>query len=755
VEFDGRIPISKGKLVYRFSQSLTQSQRSFLEKYGGDLFLDPSLGTLRFFSPAKGVQLFRPRDARGEDLVYVVLRFLEENRETFKIRTDSLLLSEGFMIDEGHHLLLFCQTAGGAPICGTAVRVVVSGSESREGPGFLKSIKAFVLEDPPSSQMSFAPREIVEDVLAGEEVQLTFAEKQCYFPRYDASSLKPVWYARGTTADGDPMAFYFDAQSGELLEKREIVSELGEVTGAVAGLYPDPENVFAVANQISRNPDGSPAFFPVAGARVAGLFNSPADNAVTDRDGAFMFPIKDGTASLLQCTLEYGRCGNELFKDPAAGESCANADFNVYLRVVKGGQNVGCGMEPTSRLLTEVSPGPVGDQDSVAFIFNSAQQPPALLTTTSLQLMTFHHVRKAMVEMLNRISSNKIDGVIPTERRVYPLTVSIPYLFDANDPNVLLPQPNFLQYRPDKDFAKICLTAFLDKDQAMTPTLILHEAAGHHAIALITGTLQTKGFDCVGLPGCIEQDPDQRNVFEGKMLEGFADGLAAYAANTSKFGYYAANDPTNRGSFSYDIADVQSSMNRFNSIERAEVAKALWEIREGFTSVDPPRGRDVAANLLYRFLAQNRTVNGTDRIFDPSILLNELLAVLDRRGFTDGSDDNRDTISKWDRQVINAFSGLKISDKPFIRGDANQDLDVDLSDAIWILGHLFDGKLDPRCLDAMDVDSTGELDLTDPIYLLNFSFLGGPRPPQPFPECNVTLDPAKDPLGCEKFACKF
>src|SRR6185503_3203608 len=196
VEFDGRLPISKGKLVYRFSPDLGYSQRSFLERYQGDLFLDPTLGTLRFFSPTRGVQLYRPGDAGKVDLVYLVLRFIRENRDVFKINTETLLLSGEYEIDEGHYLLIFRQAAGEVPICGAAVRVVVSGRESPEGPGLLKSIKAFVVEEASPTQTFFAPEYTVEDVLASVCMEMTSTEKQCYFPRYDAASITPVWYAR-------------------------------------------------------------------------------------------------------------------------------------------------------------------------------------------------------------------------------------------------------------------------------------------------------------------------------------------------------------------------------------------------------------------------------------------------------------------------------------------------------------------------------------------------------------------------------
>jgi len=82
----------------------------------------------------------------------------------------------------------------------------------------------------------------------------------------------------------------------------------------------------------------------------------------------------------------------------------------------------------------------------------------------------------------------------------------------------------------------------------------------------------------------------------------------------------------------------------------------------------------------------------------------------------------------------------------FLRGDANGDGTVDISDPVAALGFLFaGGRL--GCLDAADDDGSGEIDITDPIYSLGFSFLGGPPPPAPFPACGE--DPRADPLGCE------
>jgi hypothetical protein len=91
-----------------------------------------------------------------------------------------------------------------------------------------------------------------------------------------------------------------------------------------------------------------------------------------------------------------------------------------------------------------------------------------------------------------------------------------------------------------------------------------------------------------------------------------------------------------------------------------------------------------------------------------------------------------------------AFEGMP----RFRRGDANTDDVVDLSDAITILSHLFEGTADIFCADAADTDDNGDLDITDPIVLLRFLFQNGSRPPPPGPDV-FGVDPTLDALGCK------
>ena len=72
--------------------------------------------------------------------------------------------------------------------------------------------------------------------------------------------------------------------------------------------------------------------------------------------------------------------------------------------------------------------------------------------------------------------------------------------------------------------------------------------------------------------------------------------------------------------------------------------------------------------------------------------------------------------------------------------DFNQDMNMDLSDAVALLNHLFLGGDGPPCDDnnvadagniqLLDVNADGGADLSDSVYVLGFLFLGGPAPVQ-------------------------
>ncbi len=97
------------------------------------------------------------------------------------------------------------------------------------------------------------------------------------------------------------------------------------------------------------------------------------------------------------------------------------------------------------------------------------------------------------------------------------------------------------------------------------------------------------------------------------------------------------------------------------------------------------------------------------------------------------------------RRVLVIF-GRALGERTFVRGRANADTQIDLSDAVFILGYLFLGSSAPECFDAADVNDSGIIDLSGAVHLLNHLFVGGAPPPPPYPEAGEDVTP--DALDC-------
>lgn len=82
----------------------------------------------------------------------------------------------------------------------------------------------------------------------------------------------------------------------------------------------------------------------------------------------------------------------------------------------------------------------------------------------------------------------------------------------------------------------------------------------------------------------------------------------------------------------------------------------------------------------------------------------------------------------------------------FVRGDANGDLSVNISDVQASLSYIFGLPNNVNCPKAVDFTDDGSVVLNDPIQLLSFLFSSGPPPPPPFPLAG--LDPTPDGIPC-------
>jgi hypothetical protein len=86
-------------------------------------------------------------------------------------------------------------------------------------------------------------------------------------------------------------------------------------------------------------------------------------------------------------------------------------------------------------------------------------------------------------------------------------------------------------------------------------------------------------------------------------------------------------------------------------------------------------------------------------------------------------------IGKQSSTNFDAFGGWVYTSEPsFVRGDANGDGVVDVSDVSYLINYLFLGTSAPQPMDAGDATCDGMVDIADVLYLINYLFLGGSPP---------------------------
>ncbi len=86
----------------------------------------------------------------------------------------------------------------------------------------------------------------------------------------------------------------------------------------------------------------------------------------------------------------------------------------------------------------------------------------------------------------------------------------------------------------------------------------------------------------------------------------------------------------------------------------------------------------------------------------------------------------------------------------FHRGDANDDDNLDVADALFIFNFLFGGEAPPGCLEAANANSDTGADLSDGVFLLIFLFSGGAPPGPPGPP-SEPCDVGPLNVGCEEY----
>ncbi len=92
------------------------------------------------------------------------------------------------------------------------------------------------------------------------------------------------------------------------------------------------------------------------------------------------------------------------------------------------------------------------------------------------------------------------------------------------------------------------------------------------------------------------------------------------------------------------------------------------------------------------------------------------------------------------------FEALSTTSPFFLRGDVNQDGQVNILDSNDLLRFFYDKEYEPPCLESADVNNDGLVQLDDALQLISYVTHGLSPPALPFPACG--RDP--DELGSGK-----
>ncbi len=229
--------------------------------------------------------------------------------------------------------------------------------------------------------------------------------------------------------------------------------------------------------------------------------------------------------------------------------------------------------------------------------------------------------------------------------------------------------------------------------------------------------------------------------------------LTGLARGVTRDGEYSVYDPSGTVQILFDEVDLRTSY-----AVRVGVGARAWET----SSTSDFEGNDFIRAAVDLFDG-DRLVD-TVTIFDVRGGDPDALSGLDRGGvrgpltmfdvvLPPGHDSARlrveaRTDSNTERLFFDAVSFESLP-PPFLRGDVDERPLIGIGDALRIFSLLFlvdDESFD--CDDAADVDDDGTIRITDGIFLLNWLFVGGPDPAEPFPECGD--DVTDDALDCAR-----
>ena len=99
-----------------------------------------------------------------------------------------------------------------------------------------------------------------------------------------------------------------------------------------------------------------------------------------------------------------------------------------------------------------------------------------------------------------------------------------------------------------------------------------------------------------------------------------------------------------------------------------------------------------------------------------------------------------DSESNLPSLALEIFESLSATSPSFLRGDVNQDGEVNILDSNDLLRFFYDKEYEPPCLESADVNNDGLVQLDDALQLISYVTHGLSPPASPFPACGRDPD---------------
>jgi len=206
-----------------------------------------------------------------------------------------------------------------------------------------------------------------------------------------------------------------------------------------------------------------------------------------------------------------------------------------------------------------------------------------------------------------------------------------------------------------------------------------------------------------------------------------------------------------------DNCAVESVTNSFTGEANANGTYPLGDTLITWTIVDTS-GNEVTAQQLITVNVDQTDCNGNG-LFDVCEIGSGAATDCNSNGIPDDCETDCNTNGIPDDCDIATGASLDTNgntipdecETQFQRGDVNVSGSVDVTDPIFVLQYWIGTGPTPTCLDSADINDDEQIDVSDTISLLMYLFQASDPPAAPFGTCGIDPD-GESGLGCDSYA---